>query len=253
VKPSHDYSTTNGAGTYSVKLTVTDDQNATSPQVSHDVTVSATQPIATDAFGRTQATGWGPADLGGNWSVSSTTNTSVGNGVGRMSGAPGATLQSWLGGISQQDVAVQADLSLEAAPTGSGASAVMVTRRVSNTTQYQTIVKVSSTGVVTVQLGKKVNNVQTNFGSPTVLTGVTYTPGTVLQVLTDLSGTNQRAKVWVDGTTVPTDWTVTATDADPLLQVAGSIGMLQYVASNSVASPLDVDNWWAGPSGSSRP
>jgi PKD repeat protein len=249
---SHAYAT---ASTYTATLVVTDNLGATSNTASQSFTVSSTTvtPIATDAFGRTVTGGWGTADSGGAWATSPSASTSVGNGVGRMSGAAGATVQSWMSAISVQDVAVQADVSLESMPTGNGASAVMVTRRVSGSTQYQTVVHVSSTGVVTVQLGKKVNGTQTNFGSPVTLTGVTYTPGMVLEVLTDLSGSNQSAKVWVNGTTAPTAWTVTATDADPLLQVAGSIGMLEYVAGNSVASPLDVDNWWAGPSGSSRP
>src|SRR5699024_8522817 len=67
-KPSHTYAK---AGTYRVKLTVTDSTGATD-SVTHDVTVSAPteDTVAADKFGRTVANGWGVADTGGVWSLS---------------------------------------------------------------------------------------------------------------------------------------------------------------------------------------
>jgi len=49
------------------------------------VATSAVQPIASDSFGRTAATGWGSADVGGVWSLAGpSTLYSVGGGVGTI-------------------------------------------------------------------------------------------------------------------------------------------------------------------------
>ena len=78
---SHTYAT---AGTFTVSLTVTDNQGATGT-VSHDVTVASPPgpvALATDTFTRAVSGGWGAGEVGGAWStVGSAANFSVAAGV----------------------------------------------------------------------------------------------------------------------------------------------------------------------------
>jgi hypothetical protein len=238
---------------------VTDNLGTTSAPVTQSVTVSTAQPpIAADAFGRTVASGWGTADTGGPWTV--TTGTGGSSTVNGSAGQLTTTKAGWTNTVTQntvsaRDLALQAKVATGLPNTGSTYLTFLV-RRVSATTNYQSQVRITSAGVVTLVLQKVVNGTATTLRSVTVA-GLTYTAGMPLQVLTDVSGsgtTTLQAKVWQDGTTVPATWTASATDTEAVLQAAGSIGLSQYIGS-TVTPPvtLTVDDWWAGVSGATRP
>ena len=72
------------AGSYDVTLTVTDDDGL-EESVTHQVTVKAPAVFAEDDFGRSVSSGWGAADRGGNWSISTgACRFSVADGVGKV-------------------------------------------------------------------------------------------------------------------------------------------------------------------------
>ena len=94
VAPQHTYAS---AGSYTVRLTVTDNRGDTG-SVTHTVSVTGSPPpppppppdgeYASDTFARTVANGFGAADVGGTWTLSGTASSfSVGGGVGRIAGA----------------------------------------------------------------------------------------------------------------------------------------------------------------------
>ncbi len=94
VSPQHDYAAT---GTYSIGLTVTDNDGATASTTG---SVTVTSPpgasYASDEFGRTQTAGFGTAPIGGARTVSSTAATSVANGFGLIRVAAGSGPTAYL-------------------------------------------------------------------------------------------------------------------------------------------------------------
>ncbi len=258
--PNHTYAT---GATYSVTLTVTDNQGATGT-VTNPVTVSqgAVTPFATDSFARTVAGGWGSADSGGAWTLTGgASNFSVGGGTGTITLATaGSSPTAALTSVSSTDTEVRVGVALNVAQTGGGTYVSVVGRRISATTDYRVKLKYASTGVVTEVLEQVTNNVETVLKSITV-PGVTYTPGMVLNVRLQVTGsspTTLNSMVWASGTTQPAAWQATATDSTAALQVAGAVSLITYLSGSATNAPENASfsSYWAGPthvSGSNTP
>ena len=241
-KPAHTYA---AAGTYQVKLTVTDDAGATA-SVTNPVTAAAAgnQVLAQDAFGRSVASGWGSADQGGSWALNgSVSYFSVAGGVGSVALAkPGSGPSAYLNGISSTTAETGVKLSLNKVANGGGAYISVVGRRVGTTGEYAAKVKISATGGVTLEASKVVNGASSTLASRAI-SGLTYTAADQLQVRLQVTGTSPtqiRAKVWKVGATEPTAWQISTTDADSVLQTAGSVGLITYVSGTALNTPLTV-------------
>jgi hypothetical protein len=75
----------------------------------------------------------------------------------------------------------------------------------------------------------------------TKVAGLTYTAGQRLQVRFVATGTSPtvlRAKVWATGTAEPSTWQVSASDSTAALQVAGAVGLANYLAGSSTNAPV---------------
>ena len=247
--PAHTY---DAAGTYGVKLTVTDKSGA-STSLTRNVTVTALPPaVAEDDFSQNQTNGWGNADTGGAWTVATggTTNYSVGDGVGKINlPSTGSERRIALNGVSSTNTEVRAVISLDKVATGGG-TYVGVNPRVLGGDRYFADARHLSTGGVELRLGRQVGTTETVLTTATV-NGLTVAAGDRLNVKVQATGTSPttlRAKVWRVGAAEPAAWTATTTDTTAALQAAGGVGFEAYLSGSATNAPqvLSVDDLWAG-------
>ncbi|MDQ3733948.1 MAG: PKD domain-containing protein [Actinomycetota bacterium] len=243
------------AGTYSVQLLVTDDDGATGVLTKSVTVAPASAPLASDSFTRSVAGGLGTADAGGPWTVSPAAACSVNGSAAVLSTGAGVTVNASLNSVSSADTAVQVQVALDRPATGSGTYVSVVARKI-GTTDYRVRLRVFETGVVNATLFRSVNGVLTELQRLDI-PGLTYTPGQVLNVRLDVSGSGTstvQAKVWSAGAAEP-GWQLSRTDSTAELQGPGAVGVATYVAATATNGPAGIsfDNFWAGAAGTAPP
>ena len=246
-KPTHTYGS---AGSYPVKLTVTDDLGATN-SLTKTVTVTAPTgtPIAADDFGRTVAIGWGSADVGGSWTTSSASNFAVSNGTGSVTfKTTGSGPAIYLNSASTSDADLQFTFAPDKAATGGGYYLTSVGRRVANVGEYRAKVHVLAGGSVRVALTfSSSTNLESTIVAEAIVPNLSVSAGDVVQVRFQASGTSStslRAKVWKVGVTEPATWIVSTIDARAGMQTSGGVGLWTYLSSTATNAPLvlGIDN-----------
>lgn len=223
-------------GSYRVSLTVTDDDGA---QVSLTKTVvvgNGQGPVARDAFGRTLATGWGSADVGGAWTLNgSSALFSVAGGQGVLTVASaGSGPSAELAATSSVQADLTAKVTIDKRADAGGLYAGLVGRRV-GAAEYRMRIKVAPDGAVTGNLSRLSGGTETLL-STQAITGLTYAAGDQLSMRFQVTGTSPttlRARVWRTGSAEPANWAMTAGDSTAGLQSAGSVGLYVYVSGSA--------------------
>src|SRR5690606_457776 len=124
-------------GEYDVTLTVTDDDGATA-SVTQRVLAENPPPGGTlgrDTFSRTQGSGWGSADQGGDWLTAGSTSVSGGAGVLTMTGAGGVS-GSRLPGAAGGGFVTSASPTWDKRPAGNG-GVTLLRGRISDNGEYR--------------------------------------------------------------------------------------------------------------------
>ena len=232
------------AGTYNVRLTVTDDDGATGTLLRSVTVTAGTAPLARDTFGRTVASGFGAAETGGNWTVSSTANTSVSGGVGRLRLPAAGNSGSVLLNAVSNSTDLRLSLGTDKPATGSGLYLSAIARSVPGAGQYRAKAVLMANGQVRLQTVRTTAaGAETALQTAVTVPGVSYAVGDRLEVRVQATGTSPttiRAKVWERGTAEPAAWQVSATDSTAGLQAAGGVGLLAYLSSSSTNAPVVV-------------
>ena len=240
VSASHAYAQ---AGTYPVRLTVTDDSGGTATAQS-DVTTTAPQFLARDLFQRVLASGWGQADVGGAWTVTgSAANYSVANGVGSLrASSPGATATATLDSVNQTSSDLRATVTIDKAQTGGGTFLTFMGRRIGATNDYRGRVKFLASGEISMTVARLLGGTETTISGGKIA-GLTHSPGQRLNVRLQVTGTSPttlRIKVWRASDPEPSGWSFQGTDSSAALQVPGSVGASVYLSGSATNAPVVV-------------
>ncbi|WP_218160885.1 PKD domain-containing protein [Arthrobacter sp. ov118] len=240
---THTYAT---AGTYTVKLTVTDDKGATN-QASKDLTASSAPAgtgLAKDTFARVVAQGLGTADLGGPWTISgSASRYSVAGGAGNwIMQAPGNAPAAYLKNVQAADTDLSFAVSLDKAATGGGVYLTAVGRSVANQGEYRAKVRFTSAGRMSLAIVRTdAAGAETYLTPETVIAGLTGTNSQQLGVRIQVTGqgtTAIKAKLWATTGAEPAAWQLEATDTTAALQAPGYTGVMSLLSGSATNSPV---------------
>ena len=144
--------------------------------------------------------------------------------------------------VNATDVDLRTSLAWNRTASQGTIYGTVVLRRQTSGNDYRLKVVVASAGTMQSVIARKVGTTETVLRTVTVA-GLTQTADTSYRVafraVTSGGTTTLSAKLWRVGTTEPSAWTATVTDATVGLQSGGSVGLNSYMSS-SAAAPVTM-------------
>lgn len=237
---SHVYAS---VGTYTVKLTVTDDDGAKDTRSEQVVVTGKGTVLAKDDFNRADVGGlWGTALVGGQWTVGSSFAVKNRSAVIEMY-RPGSGPVTKLTAVKASDVVVATELTLDELPIG-GPYRHQLLARINGSSNYRLTARVDADGGIGLAIVRSLDGAETVVKELNV-PKFGYAAGKKLQLRFSVKGTSLDGQAWFDGASPSTGVRVTATDSTVALQTAGAVGIRGYASSKMTAFPFaaKVDNY----------
>ena len=170
------------------------------------------QAIEYDLFGRTVAASWGTATSGQAYVQmgGAAADYAVDGARGTISVTATSVDRAQRLDVGQPNQDVRIDLITPVTPTGGSSTQGVAIRLADTNNFYRATASISTAGVVSAQLSKRVAGSLTTIS--TLATTLTTGGGGDLILRAQALGTTIRMKIWPSGSTEPTAWTLSAAD-----------------------------------------
>ena len=203
--------------------------------------VNAATDYVIDTFTRSVSNGWGTAETGGIYGISTASDYNVTSSAGTIRTGANVTKVANSATISVQDTQHLVRVKAGTAPAGGNMSVSIVARNIGvNNNYYRGKLIFATNQQMYINFSRLTNGVETDLASNTTLSD-TFVMDTYYWIKFQVEGTsptNLRIKVWQDGSAEPSSWGKTAKNSQPELQTNGYVGLQTYVSSISTVAPV---------------
>lgn len=232
--------TYNAAGSYDVKLVVTNARGTKSAPASATAVIEpwVADTLARDDFAREVTGGWGIAPVGGEWlpTLSGRDAFSVANGVGLIVKSDTSMRNAVLSGGYGVDATGQLSFSIDRMPDASAFYTFQVYARRDDSPakgegnhHYRFRLRAHSDGAMDLIADKTVGGVTSALDTANVPIATVWEPGATYWIRWEAQGTSPathlRMRVWRAGTDEPADWQLDLVHDEPALDAAGTVGI----------------------------
>jgi hypothetical protein len=202
--------------------------------------------IASDSFSRTETTGFGAAENGGEYASGSTKGLSVEDGVGTVDfGAGGTSRNAVLTSTSAADSQASVTVAVPELPASGGGVYFTLQARSDGSSFYGATLRITPDGDALLRIVR----VDGSLAEKSVLAGSTHvasnlTAGSALRVDLQVTGSEKvstRARAYTAGTAAP-EWQRSATDSSDARIPSGGVGVWTYLSSGSEPVAISLDD-----------